>query len=67
MKHPIIAQLRMERRGQQITQLMLSEITGYHRNQFNQYETGRHSPKLETLEDWADALGFELKLVKKQT
>lgn len=65
MKHPVIQQLRMERRARDMSQMMLGEITGYNRCLLSQYETGVCSPTLNTLQDWANALGYELVLKKR--
>lgn len=65
MKHPIITQLRMERRTREISQDSMAAMTGYHRVQIVQYENGYNSPKLETVSNWAEALGYELVLKKR--
>jgi transcriptional regulator with XRE-family HTH domain len=66
LSHKIVQQLRRERRLLELSQDVIAAKTGYDRAQVSQYERGIHSPKIEMISDWANALGFELALVKKQ-
>lgn len=65
MKHPIIQQLRMERRTREWSQDAVAEQLGKGGHEVSRYESGKHSPLLHTVAQWADVLGYELVLVKK--
>lgn len=63
--NPIISQLRHIRREQLITQEQLGKKAGYDRTAIIRCERGQHLPLFETVCNWAEALGYELRLVKK--
>jgi transcriptional regulator with XRE-family HTH domain len=65
-KHPIIEQLRMERRMKDLSQLAVASAFDVGPSQLSGYEQGVHSPTLDTLMKWASALDCEIKLEKKQ-
>ncbi len=66
MIDPLIGQLRKIREDQRCSQDALSLIFGDNaRSYMSHLEAGRRSPRLDTLTRWADALGYELVLVKK--
>jgi transcriptional regulator with XRE-family HTH domain len=65
-RHTIIEQLRRERRAREITQEVVAHLSGYDRVQINQYELGKTSPRLDTISNWADVLGFQLVLQPKE-
>lgn len=49
-----------------MTVTQLSALTGYSDKAINQWEQGRVNPKLWHLHDWAQALGFEVKVEKRK-
>ena len=61
----IIACLRRERLGREITQFEIAERAGSSKSDIGGYENGRHLPRLHTLEAWAEVLGYELTLQPK--
>lgn len=66
MTHKLIQQLRNERSAQKISQGDLAGMAGTFQNHLCRLEKGIHSPTLDVLDTWANALGYELALVKKQ-
>lgn len=60
-----IEELRRARVNQGIAQFDLAEASGYDRGTIAKYETGRGTPSLRMLCNWAEALGHDLVLVKK--
>lgn len=66
MRHKIVQQLRRERRAAEMTQDSLSLTLGKSLHHICDLESGKHSPRLELIDAWANALGYELALVKKQ-
>ena len=65
--HPLIAVLREERRTQGISQSRLALRIGVHNAQVCQWEKGERRPMLDNFVAFANALGFELELVRKGT
>jgi predicted transcriptional regulator len=65
MKHPIIQQLRMERRAREISQLAIATEIGVGQHSLARHENGHHLPRLDTVSEWAAALGYELVLKKR--
>lgn len=63
--HPVVAELRRIRRSRDILQRELAELTGYSRVTISQWEKGRKAPNLRQLQDWAQALGYTIELVKR--
>jgi transcriptional regulator with XRE-family HTH domain len=64
----IIAQLRKIRIEQRCSQDALSALVGVNnRVQVSAWENGRVHPQYSTLHKWADALGYEVVLRKKQS
>lgn len=61
----IIEELRRARVNQGIAQFDLAETSGYSRSTIAKFETGRGTPSMHMACNWADALGFEIVLVKK--
>lgn len=61
----IIKQLKARRETLQVTQVMLSEISGVSLRTLKQFESGKGNPTLETLSKLADALGLEVNLQVK--
>jgi transcriptional regulator with XRE-family HTH domain len=62
----IIAELRRARRQLLVNQHDLAERVGYDRTTIARYEAGGHQPEhLHMLCNWAEALGYNLALVKK--
>ena len=62
----IIKQLRKIRREREIGQQDLSMTAGLCQNHISQLETGRRKPTLPTLNQWANALGYEVVLRVKE-
>jgi transcriptional regulator with XRE-family HTH domain len=61
----IVDQLRELRVANKRSQEDISYVTGYHRSQIMRYEALTHTPRLDAVCNWAEALGYELVLVKK--
>lgn len=59
-KSPLIAALVEARLAQGLTLRELSKRTGYGLNSFVLWEHERVSPKLQSVNDWAQALGCKL-------
>jgi predicted transcriptional regulator len=62
----IIKQLRKIRRDREIAQQALAETAGLAQNHISYMESGRVKPTLNTLNQWANALGYELALRVKE-
>jgi transcriptional regulator with XRE-family HTH domain len=65
MTHPIIEDLRRERVAGGLSQDGLASSFGTAQNLLSRYEMGKTSPTLESLSRWAQALNYEIRLVKK--
>lgn len=63
--HPILAELRAAREAQRFTRPDLSNLTGYHVNDILKWETGKARPRLDRIQDIAEALGYEIILRRK--
>ena len=63
--HYIVEDLREIRLANKVSQEELADRAGYNRTQVIRYEAGAFSPKLETVSNWADVLGYELILRPK--
>lgn len=63
--HPLVLQLRAERNRQGWSQAAVAERAGYHYSTLAAWELGRDAPTLFALECFANALGFELILRRK--
>ena len=63
--HPIVQQLRRIRIDNKLSQLSLACDMGIGQNVLSFREMGRVSPQLDTLTEWASALGYELALKPK--
>lgn len=63
----IVKQLRKIRRDKELDQQEVAAIAGLYQNHISQLETGRKSPTLQTLNLWANALGYELTLRPKES
>jgi transcriptional regulator with XRE-family HTH domain len=66
MTDDIIKQLRKIRRDREIGQQDLAADAGLYQNHISQLECGRRSPTLVTLNQWANALGYEVTLRPNQ-
>lgn len=62
----IVKQLRKIRRDKELDQQEVAAIAGLYQNHISQLETGRRVPTLQTLNLWANALGYELTLRPKE-
>lgn len=63
--HPIIETLHNERKNRKLSLAKLSKILGYCDDVIGSWERGDTTKPLQRLTDWAEGLGFELKLEKK--
>ena len=66
--HDIIIELREIRKESRISQDAIGAALGKHRNHISAYESGYpgyQSPRICTLEAWADTLGYEIILRAK--
>lgn len=64
----IVKQIKERRNTLQVTQEMLSDISGVSLRALKQFEAGKGNPTLETLSKLCDALGMEVCLqVKSNT
>ena len=62
MKHPIIEQLKSERKSQNISMRKLAEMSDVSLTNIYYFESGRTSPSLDTAEKIANALGKKITL-----
>ena len=66
MTDPIATELRNERLRRGWSQTYLSQLLGRQTCQtVYRWEQGIHDPCLSNLSDWADALGYDLVLVRR--
>lgn len=63
----IIKQVKERRTILEVTQEMLSEISGVGLRTLKQFESGKGNPTLATLQKICDALGLEITLEIKKT
>jgi len=63
--HPIVKELWRIRIESNLSQVELACDMGVGQNVLSFREMGRVSPQLNTLSEWADALGYELTLKPK--
>ena len=63
--HPIMDELRAERRARGITQAELARRSGHAHNAICQWERGDRKIFLHSLDDLAGALGFTLNLDRR--
>jgi transcriptional regulator with XRE-family HTH domain len=62
----ILDELRELRVAAKRSQEDISYATGYHRSQIIRYEARTHTPRLDAVCNWAEALGYELVLRPKE-
>jgi transcriptional regulator with XRE-family HTH domain len=63
--HPIVKELRRIRLDNKMSQCALASDLDIGQNVLSFREMGRVSPQLNTLSEWAEALGYELTLKPK--
>ena len=63
--HPIVKELRRIRIDNKLSQCALASDLDIGQNVLSFREMGRVSPQLNTLSEWADALGYEIALKPK--
>jgi transcriptional regulator with XRE-family HTH domain len=63
--HPIVKELRRIRLDNKMSQCALAGDLDIGQNVLSFREMGRVSPQLNTLSEWAEALGYELTLKPK--
>jgi transcriptional regulator with XRE-family HTH domain len=61
----IITQMRARRLDLKLSQLTVADRAGYSATMVSLWETGSRAPGLRALIDWAEALGFEIKVAPK--
>ena len=64
--HPIVSALREIRIERRLSQTTLAGNIGVGQNVLAYRELGHCSPQLNSLTDWADALGFDIVLRPKE-
>jgi len=62
----LVSELRKERVKLKLSLLAVSEKIGYHYNSIQQWETNKISPSVQSIVDYADALGFDVVLKRKE-
>ena len=66
-RHPIVSQLREIRRHRRgVSQRSLAAVIGADRTAVGNWETGRFDPRLASVTAWANALGYDLALVRRR-
>lgn len=60
--HALCVDLRKIRREKKITVVALAKKIGSNRCTLSQWESGKYSPSVRNLTNWAQALGLEIKL-----
>lgn len=60
----IIVQLTKTREEKGLTQKELASLAGMAQQSVNRIEAGKHSPKIDTVEKIANALGYRLAIEK---
>jgi DNA-binding XRE family transcriptional regulator len=63
--HPIIKKLREERMGRRLTMDQLAAKAGWDRSLIGEWERGGRRMHIAGLVDYANALGFDIALVKR--
>lgn len=63
---PLIVALRDRREKLGVPLRVVSNRAGYPQNTMWHWETGRATPSLRKLNDWAEALDMRIELVKRQ-
>jgi transcriptional regulator with XRE-family HTH domain len=63
---PIVAALVAERKAQGLSQRAIGRACGLSSATACEWERGGHSPTLDNLRAWADALGLDLRLQPRQ-
>lgn len=59
---PIILTLRERREGMKLSRKIVGDKTGYDRVSIYHWETGRATPSLTKIKDWAECLGLQLEV-----
>lgn len=65
--HPILDTLRRERVRRRLSLSSLAAILGYHPVSIDTWECGKRIPKFQAVLDWAQSLGYEIKLERRIT
>ena len=63
--HRILAELRRIRQESRICQEAIGEALGLTRGDVSQYELGRIRPRVDLVAKWAEQLGYEVVLMRK--
>lgn len=64
--HPLCKELRNIRMSKDLTRKDVEKLSGYSEFSITDWENGDRLPRLRGLIDWANSLGYELKLVIKR-
>lgn len=62
----LVGELRKERVKLKLSLLAVSEKVGYHPNSIQQWETNKISPSVQSIIDYANALGFDVVLKRRE-
>lgn len=65
--NPLMAQLMETRKQIGLSQGDVGRIAGYAQESINQWENGVHEPRLSSFVNFANALGYEVVLVEKES
>ncbi len=62
IRYPIVGELRAIRRLRHRDQKDVGDAAGYHWQSIGYWERGERMPSIPALDDWAQALGYKLKM-----
>ena len=65
--HPFMRELRRERCAREMSQEAAAEATNIARTTLMRYELGAAHPRIDDVQRYASLLGYELRLVRKET
>ncbi len=64
--HPLISQLRRERNKLGLTLTMVEDIIGHPEKAIRTWEKGQRKPRFSAFIDYANGLGFDVVLKRKE-
>lgn len=62
----LVDRLRNVRVSREIKLETLAATSGYGKTTVTEWESGKHIPSVSALTDWANALGYDLTLVRRK-